>query len=450
MKIFDIASFVIRFKKLLGNPVVINVITVGCITFGIKLIGFYRETLVASTFGISLLLDTFIIAVLIPSFIQNVFVGALKNIFIPNYITEQNTSKKLGEFQSIVFCMIAGIMLFFSVLTYFASDFFIETVFPSKSSAFYNLVRRQLIIILPSLLFMGFSSVISGLLQIKDKFLSSTLIGVIPAISTIIALLFLKEELGEMVLAYGFLIGVTLPFLFLLALGYKHKVIHIKKPKFNDNSRVMLRQLPAKLTSGFLTGINPFVDQYFAAQLAVGSIAAINYGLKIPAFTSSIILIALGTVILPYFSKLINEDLIKGYHHLFKMLKMLLLATAIVTLVLIFFSNEIVSFLFERGKFSSENSRLVAGIQQILLIYIPFRICGNLMVKFLTSINKNKFMAYMSVLGLFLNILFNVIFIEKYGLYGLVLSTTFVIILKASSYFIYIRKLYSEAKLSHP
>ena len=50
------------------------------------------------------------------------------------------------------------------------------------------------------------------------------------------------------------------------------------------------------------------VDQFFAAQLAIGSIAALNYALKIPAFAIGIIVIAINKVLLPYFSKSVLED----------------------------------------------------------------------------------------------------------------------------------------------
>jgi len=424
MKLPSLGFLVKRLKTLITNPLVTNILIVGGLTLAIKLVAFYKETLVASTFGLSLLLDTFIIAVLIPSFIQNVFIGALNNIFIPNYITEQNTTKQTGEFQSLVFYIVGAVMVFFTLLTY-------------------------LFIVLPALLFMGFSSVISGLLQIKDKFFETTILGIIPAASTIIALLFFQETLQEGVLAYGFLFGAILPFFFLVYLGFKHDVLILKKPKLNANSRLMFKQLPAKLTTGFLTGINPFVDQYFAGQLLVGSLAALSFGQKIPAFASAIFLIALGNVVLPYFSKLTNKDQLAAYRQLYRMLKILFLATSMSIAVIILFSENIVSIVFERGEFNAQNTEIVSLIQQILLIYIPFRVSGILMTKFLTSINKNGFMAYLSIVRLMLNIILNIILVKKYGLYGLAISTTLVSILITTSYFIYVKILYNKTLLQN-
>ena len=81
MKFLDLKNLVLNFSK---STVLKNILLVGVITLIVKVFGFYKEILVASTFGLSVLLDTFLIAILIPSFIQNVFISALKNIFIPH------------------------------------------------------------------------------------------------------------------------------------------------------------------------------------------------------------------------------------------------------------------------------------------------------------------------------------------------------------------------------
>lgn len=114
-----------------------------------------------------------------------------------------------------------------------------------------------------------------------------------------------KTYLGDLVLAIGTLIGSILGFLSVMLVAIKRKIIFLKTPDFKSkNIIVMFRQLPAKLTSSLLNGVNPIVDQYFSAQLIVGSIAALNYGIKIPSFAISIGSIALGNVLLPYFSKM--------------------------------------------------------------------------------------------------------------------------------------------------
>jgi len=57
----------------LRKPILINVITVGFLTVIVKGMGFFKEMEVGSTFGLSEILDTFLIPLSIPGFINTVF-----------------------------------------------------------------------------------------------------------------------------------------------------------------------------------------------------------------------------------------------------------------------------------------------------------------------------------------------------------------------------------------
>ncbi|MDO6819743.1 murein biosynthesis integral membrane protein MurJ [Zobellia sp. 1_MG-2023] len=436
-------------KGLASQPLFANLMSVGLMTLVVKGFGFYKDTIVASTFGLSsVLLDTFFIAILIPNFVQNVFVGALKNLFIPNYLVELKTSNHKGEFQSVSFLIITAIVIILTLICIIFAEFYLEQVFTGHEASYYELIRNQLYIILPCLLFWGYSSLFGGLLEINEKFIVSSLTPVLTTIVTIICLLYFREQLGDMVMAYGMFLGTIVSFGYLLYFTNRSNAIFLKKPKLNENIVIMLKQLPAKITSGFLTGINSFVDKFFAAQLVVGSITAINYGLKIPAFVVGILIIALGNVLLPHFSKLIATDLGKAYNQLFKILRIVFIGSLIVSVISIFLSNQIVSLLFERNEFTASDTIIVADIQKIMLMYIPFYLCTLVMVKFLTSINQNSFMAWTSLWNLLLNLVLDYILVEEYKVYGLVMSTTIVYIISSFFYFTYTFKQYKKFKLS--
>ena len=412
MASINIKSLISSLVSKLKSPLVRNVIIVALVTLFIKVLAFYKETIIASKFGLGFDLDTFLVALLIPSFIQSVFLNSLTNLFIPNYIVELKNKGNIAGFQSIVFLMAFAVALFSTLLAYFVIDLFLEEVFPNKSVEYYLQVKKQLFIILPCLALWGFTSVISGLLEISNKFLVSTIQGVFPILTVILCLLYFKSYFGDMVLAYGSLFGSIISFIFILLFGLHHKVIYIGKPVMNKNSWEMVNQLPPKISSSFLSAMNNFIDQFFAGQLAIGSIAALNYGNRFPAFGVTIVIMAFGSVLLPHFSRLVNEDLKMAYSHLFKTLKMIFFSGIIVVVVLILFSDSIIELWLERDEFTAEDTIKVSRIQQILLINVPFYLCTRIIVKFLTSINKNKFMAWVSLLNLVVNVILNIILIK--------------------------------------
>lgn len=421
--------------------------TVAIVTFFIKALAFYKETIIASNFGLSEVLDTFFIAVLLPTFVQSVFLGSIKNLFIPNYIAEIKINGNTSSFQSLVFLMTISISILSVACVYFFIDLFLDVIYPGHTENYYTLVRKQLIIILPSLILWGLSSVMSGLLELKNRFFIATIYQFFPLLTMLIFLFYMDDFFGEMVLAYGTLVGSLIGFIFLLVVVIKYKDLSLSKPSLNQNSKMMIHQLPAKISSSFLSSMNNFIDQFFAGQLVVGSIAALNYGNRIPAFGVSIVIMAIGSVLLPYFSRMVNEDIKVAYNNLFRILKLVVVFGTFFIIIAIFFSDLIVEIWLERNEFTHQDTLKVSTIQKILLANVPFYLCTLIIVKFLTSINKNKFMAKISFVNLIVNITLNFILIKYYGVFGLALSTTLVLIISSGFYFGYTYTQFKKLKL---
>lgn len=429
-------------SKLIGNTTIVNVIIAGFSTLLVSGMGFFKEMVIANHFGLSELLDTFYIAILVPSFISGVFLGSFQSVFIPNYITELKTGNRIGAFQSTSFMVTIGVSIAFLIAAFLFTDVYLESFFKGHTPYYYSLVKTQFYFVAPCILFWGFSSVINGLLTIDNEFRYSSVSAIFTPISIIICIVFFREQLNTLVLAVGTLIGSILGFLFILSVALKRGVIFLNRPNFkSDNVKTLFRQMPAKLSASLLSGINPLVDQYFSAQLIVGSIAALNYGIKIPAFTISLVGIALGNVLLPYFSKNAVDNKIETFKKLKKILKFIILSSSIVMVVVIILSKPIITLIFEGNTFQSSDTEIVSKIQQMYLLQIPSYIAGIIMVKFLTSINKNNIMVITTVINLLLNIGLNYILIKKMGVYGLALATSIVSIINGLILYIYINYL---------
>lgn len=433
-----------KLNKTLRNPVLRSMAIVAIITFLIKVVAFYKETIIASHFGLSEVIDTFIIASLIPAFISSVFITSLTHLFIPNYINELKTGEDKSSFQSVVFLIILGISLSLMLISYLSFDIFLDIIYPNKSEANYQLVRDQFYIILPCLLFWGINSVLIGLLEVENKFFISTIVGLFPIITMILFLYSLSDAIGPMVLAYGTLAGTIVSFLYLILFSLNLNTISLGKPVLNKNSISMIRQLPPKISSSFLSVMNNFIDQFFAGQLIVGTLAALSYANRIPAFGVTLVIMSLGNVLLPHFSRLANENLKMTYLYLFKVLKWVFGIMLIATLIGIFISDWIVELWLERDQFTHADTLKVSAIQQIYLLNVPFYLCTLIIVKFLTSINKNGFMAWISLFNLIVNITLNIILIKYYDVFGLAMSTSLVLIISSCFYFGYTYKQFKK------
>lgn len=430
--------------KTLQNPILRNMAIIAAITFIIKIVAFYKETIIASTFGLNEVIDTFIIATLVPSFINSVFISSLTNLFTPNYITELKNGGDKSSFQSIVFLITISITFVSTIITYFSIDIFLDFVYPNQPEANIQLVKDQFYIILPCLFLWGIESVFIGLLEVDDRFFISTSVGLFPIITMIMFIFLLSDSLGSLVLAYGTLAGTVFSFIFLTYFSIKLKTVSLGKPLLNKNSRLMIQQLPPKISSSFLSVMNNFVDQFFAGQLVVGSLAALSYANRIPAFGVTIVIMSLGNVLLPHFSRLANDNLKTTYQYLFKILKWVFGVVFIATIIGVLLSDWVVELWLERNQFTHDDTIKVSAIQKILLLHVPFYLCTLIIVKFLTSINKNSFMAWISLFNLIVNIILNIVLMKYYDVYGLAISTSLVLIISSCFYLGYTYKQYKK------
>lgn len=429
----------------LRKSILINVITVGFLTVIVKGMGFFKEMEVGSTFGLSEILDTFLIALLIPGFINTVFMSSFQNVFIPNYIAEIRTSSSTASFMSacVVLTLAMGIVLMF--VSYLFTDVFLEAVFKNHSLQYYQLIRTQFYILLPCILFWSFSSLFSGILETKGFFGYSAISPIFTSIVILICLFIFNNKMGYTLLSIGTLVGSFLELVYILTVCAHKKTLQFGTPNFSSiNIKIIYRQLPSKIGSGFLTGSTGFVNQFFAAQLVVGSIASFNYGMKIPLFLATLLVISIGNVLLPYFSNLVQDNKLRAYQILYQTLITVFLVSASIAGILFLFSDALILFLFERGNFTAQNTLVVSQIQRIVLIYIPFYIATIIIVKFLTSINKNSYMFYASIINLILNVSLNYYFAKKYAIYGLAIATTLVYISNFIILFLFVRHQYKK------
>ncbi|MEP2689889.1 murein biosynthesis integral membrane protein MurJ [Maribacter dokdonensis] len=435
----------IKSKELLRKKVLQNIILVSGVTLLISILGFIKETVVAANFGLSIELDTFYVAILIPGVINTVFLGSFKSVFIPNYINELNKKGNIGSFQSTSLIITVVISLFFSAITFLTTDTFLEYLYPNNSLEFYQLVKEQLPILLFAILFWGIGSTLGALLNVNDEYRLSSFAGIYTPIFILLGILCFKEHYKNTLLAWGTTLGAFTSCLYLFIVAKRKQLIILDKPDYkNKNIKIAFQQLPAKISSGLLTALNSVVDQFFAAQLVIGSIAALQYGLKIPAFLSGLLLVAFGNVLLPYFTKLVLSNRKLAFENLFKNIKWVFIGLLIITIFGVLLSDIIVSLLFQRKEFTADDTQIVSTIQKIFLAYIPFKITGMIMINFATSINKNSIMAYISLAALILNLILDYIFMELYGIFGIALCTTIITVLKSIAMYWYLKRISSS------
>ena len=203
----------------------------------------------------------------------------------------------------------------------------------------------------------------------REKFLIPALAPLLYNTFTIIFGLALNAFMGIEGFAWGVLAGAFTGNFLLQYFGAKriglkiYPSINVKHPEF---IRYLILTLPLMLglTMVFSTEL---LLKYFGSFLAEGSIAAMNYGLRIMYILVGLFGQAVGMASYPFMSRLAAEHKMDHLNQLLnKTLKFLLLVIPVSVLLMVL-RHEIVMILFKRGKFDLEATGITADVLPFIL-----------------------------------------------------------------------------------
>lgn len=417
-------------------------LVVAIITLLAKLVGAGKELVVADAFGTGSMLDAFLFAFLLPSFAINVLAGSFNAAVMPTYIrTRDNEGKAAADtlFSSLVVVGIvllvvaAGVLAIVgpSVLTLLGSGFNEQTLAFSHTLFYY---------LLPVVVISGIGHLFSTVINAGERFVAVALIPSITPICTVIILLVLGNEWGIYSLAIGLVLGATIELLILIMSAARANVSIV--PRWNGMTtelQAVISQYTPMLAGAFLMSSTGLVDQSMAAMLDSGSVATLNYANKVTAMILGVGAMALGSAVLPHFSRLVASEDWAELRHTFKTYSILIIfITLPITVLLFIFSEPIIKLLFERGAFTAQDTILVAQTQAYYVLQLPFYLLGILGVRLISAIAKNEVLLKISAVNLVVNILGNYLFMQYFGVSGIALSTAMVYGLSTGIIFLYL------------
>ena len=196
--------------------------------------------------------------------------------------------------------------------------------------------------------------------------------------------------------------------------------------------RLISQYFPAVAASAMMCS-SQLIDQSMASVLAPGSVSVLTYGNRLVALVLTMGTIALGTAVLPYFSKMVAKSDWTGLRHTLKTyIRLIVLVTIPIVVLGIMLSKPLVEVMFQRGKFSSSDTVLVASVQSMLMLQLPFYSLSILFVRMISSLQANRLLIWGTVISVVVNISLNYILMKFMGVAGIALSTSVVYAVSAA------------------
>lgn len=342
---------------------------VGISTMLSRVFGLIRDIVVAAFFGAGWIYDAFLVAFRIPNLLRRIIgEGSLTVSFVPVFTEylQKKSKNEAFELANIAFTLLSIILVIISLLGVLFSPIIVAMTAPDflKTPDQFALAVILNRFMFPYIFFMSLVALCMGILNSFRHFAAPALSPVILNISMILATLILHDYFSQPIfaLAVGVMIGGVLqlamqwPFLVKFGVKFKFK-LNLHHPGIK---KIAILIFPAMLAAAVNT-INVIVGQILASFLPKGSISYLYYADRIMELPLGIFAIAIGTAILPSFSRHAaagNIDELKS--SISFSLRLMLFVTIPAMIAMMALHLPIISVLFQRGAFDGKASILTS------------------------------------------------------------------------------------------
>ena len=408
-----------------------------------KIVGFFRDIIVANYYGASMVSDAYFYAYQIPALaivilggMGGPFHSATVSVFskiINNFNSkpEPNVKKLFNTYETfsmLIFGSLALICFFFPQQV---MNIIISQATPELShQAAYHLKIMSPVILVGALLGLYY-----GILVTYNKFLLPNIAPSMLSLGVILTLIISGGDDTGFYLAIGTTIGallqlaVQMPVVAKLGYTFKPCFDFFHNKNFNDILELLM---PAFLSST-IGQIGIYVDIFFASGLAEGQWTAYGYANRIFQFPVGLMLSALLVPLFPLFSRLVAQKKFDEVRHYFNKGIGSLILVGTFMMVFIFISRiDLISLALERGAFSHKATLLVANVLFVVsLSIIPYMFRDSI-TRLYYSFNDSKTPFYIAMGSILLKLIFNSIFTKPFGIYGIALSTVLITLINGT------------------
>ncbi len=357
-------------------------VNVGGATLASRLLGFLRETLIASALGAGPVADAFYAAFRFPNLFRRLFAeGAFNAAFIPLFARtlEGEGEEAARKFAEDVLAALVLVLAAITAVVMIATPVIVTLLAPGFTSdaGKFDLTVELFRVMFPYLICMSLTAMVSGVLNAHRRFLAAALAPTLLNIVTIAALLLgvlmgLEGPAVGRLLAWSVMVAGVAQ-LVMVTIAARRIGFHarLRRPRLTPSvKRLLWLAAPAAATGG-ITQINLFIGQIIASTKD-GAIAILQYADRVYQLPLGVVGVAIGVVLLPELSRSLKAGHHReATHNQNRALEFALFLTLPAATAIAILSVPIVRVLYERGAFTPETTEIAARALAIFGLGLP-------------------------------------------------------------------------------
>lgn len=413
------------------NSITVAAILVATSSLISRVLGVFRDHILASQFGAGEQLDIYYAAFRVPDLLFNLIVlGALSAGFIPIFSslvknfnepqTDNNT--EAWSLANNIINLLSVFLVTASLLGIIFTAPLVKIIAPGFSASAQETTVYLTRIMFLSPLFLGVSGVLGGILQSFRRFFIYSLAPILYNLGIIFGALIFANWWGMAGLAWGVVLGaflhmiVQVPAVYVLGFRYSFKINFLDKATLRIGRLMIPRTLSLAITQ-----IDLLVTTIIASGLLSGSLAIFNLANNLQSFPVGIFGISLAIAAFPALSEhAFNKEKLEETFS--STLRQILFFVIPATVLLITLRAQIIRVFFGAGMFSWQDTILTMNTLAFFSISLFAQASTPLMVRVFYARHDSKTPFYLGMFTVLVNIILCLTFSKKIGVTGLALA----------------------------
>lgn len=394
-----------------------------------RVLGLFRDRLLASTFGAGDTLDIYYAAFRVPDLIYNLLiVGALSSAFIPVFasLLSNDKEEEAWEMANGIMNLALGFIVIFSAIFAIFTPAIMKVLAPgfSPDKLAQVVVFTRIMFLSPFLL--GMSGILGGILTSYKRFLTYSLASIFYNAGIIFGIMFLVRIMGPIGLAWGVVLGGLLhlisQYVFAYQLGFRYKWSFAANFSNLDVRKVFTLMIPRAMGVA-VNQVNLFVITIFASLLASGSLAIFSFAQNLQSVPLGLIGISFAVAVFPTLSSLYaknkHEEFIATFSETFRQIIFFVIPISVFIWLL---RAQIVRVVLGSGKFDWEDTTLTFQCLGIFSLSLFAQSVTPLLARAFYAMHNTRTPFYIALVSEAVNIITVILLIGKYQILSLAIA----------------------------
>ncbi len=394
-----------------------------------RLMGYFRDTMVALRFGASATTDAYLIAFTLPSYLVGIISGAINAVLLPQVARRLAQDDQSGAWRLVMgavgWVTIATLALvgLLELLAPVVLHLLAPGFRPPELALAVSLAR----ILLFYVFFSSLAYLFGAVLNAHHRFVYAALAPSLMSGAAVAVMLFMAHPPIHLV-ALALLVGSVLQLLVQLLPLLGQGLRYLAWPRLADPGvRHMVRLSVPTFASNSVGSGNVMIDRIFGSTLATGSIAALAFADRVVQVPFGVFGAAVSTALFPRFAEALEskqpERLVRAFAG---GVRLIVLITFPVAALMLFLAPPLIDLLFRHGAFTQQAANLTAlCLRAYALALIPYSL-NMVMMRVYYSLERTAELALLGVGMLALNAIGDAILVRLMGAPGIALATVLV------------------------